>query len=169
LLRFKVSFRETRKRAFLKNLFYLLSCEIFYLDGLCLKTGGKVIFQAGQHKFESGEKIKTVFPTLPVMIDQPYSAAVTFLDDAKQPMVNYNYRLIAESGLEVSGITDEFGKTQPIQTDQREKVDLYIADLPNDHQENSGESPLLKKTYEELFYVEDPEDELDDIDLEIEE
>jgi hypothetical protein len=40
---------------------------------------------------------------------------------------------------------------------------LYIADLPNDHQENSGESPLLK-TYEELFYVEDPEDELDDID-----
>ena len=24
--------------------------------------------------------------------------------------------------------------------------------------------PLLKKTYEELFYVEDPEDELDDID-----
>ena len=32
-----------------------------------------------------------------------------------------------------------------------------------------GESPLLKKTYEELFYVEDPEDELDDIDLEIEE
>ena len=138
-------------------------------QGITIKTGGKVIFQAGQHKFESGEKIKTVFPTLPVMIDQPYSAAVTFLDDAKQPMVNYNYRLIAESGLEVSGITDEFGKTQPIQTDQREKVDLYIADLPNDHQENSGESPLLKKTYEELFYVEDPEDELDDIDLEIEE
>ena len=137
--------------------------------GITIKTGGKVIFQAGQHKFESGEKIKTVFPTLPVMIDQPYSAAVTFLDDAKQPMVNYNYRLIAESGLEVSGITDEFGKTQPIQTDQREKVDLYIADLPNDHQENSGESPLLKKTYEELFYVEDPEDDLDDIDLEIEE
>ena len=138
-------------------------------QGITIKTGGKVIFQAGQHKFESGEKIKTVFPTLPVMIDQPYSAAVTFLDDAKQPMVNYNYLLIAESGLEVSGITDEFGKTQPIQTDQREKVDLYIADLPNDHQENSGESPLLKKTYEELFYVEDPEDELDDIDLEIEE
>ena len=138
-------------------------------QGITIKTGGKVIFQAGQHKFESGEKIKTVFPTLPVMIDQPYSAAVTFLDDAKQPMVNYNYRLIAENGIEVSGITDEFGKTQPIQTDQREKVDLYIADLPNDHQENSGESPLLKKTYEELFYVEDPEDELDDIDLEIEE
>ena len=138
-------------------------------QGITIKTGGKVIFQAGQHKFESGEKIKTVFPTLPVMIDQPYSAAVTFLDDAKQPMVNYNYRLIAENGIEVSGITDEFGKTQPIQTDQREKVDLYIADLPNDHQENSGESPLLKKTYEELFYVEDPEDELDDVDLEIEE
>lgn len=138
-------------------------------QGITIKTGGKVIFQAGQHKFESGAKIKTVFPTFPVMIDQPYSAAVTFLDDAKQPMVNYNYRLIAESGLEVSGITDEFGKTQPIQTDQREKVDLYIADSPNDHQENSGESPLLKKTYEELFYVEDPEDQLDDIDLEIEE
>ena len=136
-------------------------------QGITIKTGGKVIFQAGQHKFESGAKIKTIFPTLPVIIDQPYSAAVTFLNDAKQPMANYNYRLVAENGIEVSGVTDELGKTQPIQTDQREKVDLYIADLPNDHQENLGESPLLKKTYEELFYVEDPEDELDDIDLEI--
>jgi uncharacterized protein (DUF2345 family) len=129
-----------------------------------VKMSREFVVRAGQHKFESGAKIQTVFPALPVMIDQSYSAAVTFLDDAKQPMANYNYRLIAENGLEVSGITDEFGKTQPIQTDQREKVDLYIADLPNNHQQNSGESPLLKKTYEALFYVEDPEDELDDID-----
>ena len=92
--------------------------------------GGKFLVRAGQHKFESGAKIKTVFPTLPVMIDQPYSAAVNFLDDAKQPMVNYNYRLIAENGLEVSGITDEFGKTQPIQTDQREKVDCILQVYP---------------------------------------
>lgn len=84
-------------------------------------------------------------------------------------MSNYNYRLIAESGLEVSGITDELGKTQPIETNQREKVDLFIADLPNDEQKSSGESPLLNKTYEELFYVEDSEDEFDDIDLETEE
>ena len=57
--------------------------------GITIKTGGKIVYQAGQHKFdkfESGTKIKTVFPSLPVMIDQPYSAAVTFLDDAKQPM-----------------------------------------------------------------------------------
>ena len=73
------------------------------------------------------------------------------MDDAKQPMVNYNYRLIAENGIEVSGITDEFGKTQPIQTDQREKVDLYIADLPNDHQENSGESPTKKRPMKNCF------------------
>lgn len=84
-------------------------------QGITIKTGGKVVFQAGQHKFESGAKIKTVLPTLPVMIDQPYSAAVTFLDDAKQPMVNYNYRLMAENGIEVVGVTDEFGKTQPLE------------------------------------------------------
>ena len=47
--------------------------------GITIKTGGKIVYQAGQHKFESGTKIKTVFPSLPVMIDQPYSAAVTFL------------------------------------------------------------------------------------------
>ena len=46
--------------------------------GITIKTGGKIVYQAGQHKFESGTKIKTVFPSLPVMIDQPYSAAVTF-------------------------------------------------------------------------------------------
>ena len=96
--------------------------------GITIKTGGKVIFQAGQHKFESGEKIKTVFPTLPVMIDQPYSAAVTFLDDAKQPMVNYNYRLIAESGLEVSGITDEFGKLNRFKLTNEKKL-IYILQI----------------------------------------
>lgn len=138
-------------------------------DGIKIITPAKFEAKAGQHKFIAGGKSNVILPSLPKIIEQPYSAAVTFLDDAKQPMVNYNYRLVSENGIEVSGITDEFGKTQPIQTDQREKVDLYIADLPNDHQENSGESPLLKKTYEELFYVEAPEDELDDIDLEIEE
>ena len=138
-------------------------------NGITFITPAKFEAKAGQHKFLGGAKLNAVLPLLPKIIEQPYSAAVTFLDEAKQPMVNYNYKLIAKNGLEVSGITDEFGKTQPIQTDQREKVDLYIADLPNDHQEDSGDSPLLKKTYEELFYVEDPEDELDDIDLEIEE
>ena len=133
-------------------------------SGVFATTGGLFESKAGQHKFISGSKIKTVLPSLPLIIDQPYSAAITFLNAAKQPMINYNYILIAENGLEVSGVTDELGKTQPIQTDQREKVDVYIADLPNDYQESSGESPLLKKTYEDLFYVEDPEDELDDID-----
>lgn len=133
-------------------------------NGITIITPAKFEVKAGQHKFIGGAKSNLVLPSLPKIIEQPYSAAVTFLDEAKQPMVNYNYRLVAEKGTIVEGVTDEFGQTQPIQTDQREKVDLYIADLPNDHQENSGESPLLKKTYEELFYVEDPEDELDDID-----
>ena len=92
------------------------------------KMGGKFVVRAGQHKFESGAKIKTVLPTLPVMIDQPYSAAVTFLDDAKQPMVNYNYRLIAENGLEVSGITDEFGKLNQFKPIS-EKKSIYILQI----------------------------------------
>lgn len=137
---------------------------IINANGITIITPAKFEAKAGQHKFLGGAKSNLILPSLPKIIEQPYSAAITFLDETKQPMINYNYRLVAENGLEVSGVTDEFGKTQPIETDQREKVDLFIADLPNDQQENSGESPLLNKTYEELFYVEDPEDELDDID-----
>ncbi len=138
-------------------------------NGITVITPGKFEAKAGQHLFKGGAKSNVNLPLLPKIIEQPYSAAITFLNEAKQPMSNYNYRLIAESGLEVSGITDELGKTQPIETNQREKVDLFIADLPNDEQKSSGESPLLNKTYEELFYVEDSEDEFDDIDLETEE
>ena len=51
-----------------------------------------------------------------------------------------------------------------------EKKWIYLLLIyPNDEQKSAGESPLLNKTYEELFYVEDSEDEFDDIDLEIEE
>lgn len=130
--------------------------------------GGKFEVRAGQHIFSAGQNIKTVFPTLPVMVDQPYSAAITFLNAAKQPMANYNYRLLSEKGVEVKGVTDELGKTQPIQTDQREKVNLFIADMPNTP-DVTEESPLLRKTYQELFYQDDEDDLLDDIDLEIEE
>ncbi|HGW3735735.1 hypothetical protein [Acinetobacter baumannii] len=83
-------------------------------------------------------------------------------------MANYNYKLVSENGIEVSGVTDEFGKTQPIQTEQREKVELFIADNPNT-KEVSSESGILTKTYQELFYQEDGEDLLDDIDAEFEE
>ena len=138
-------------------------------NGITFITPSKFEAKAGQHKFLGGTKSNVILPSLPKIIEQPYSAAITFLNDTKQPMVNYNYRLIAENGTEVSGVTDQFGKTQPIETNQREKVDLLIADLPNDEQKSSGKSPLLKESYEELFYTEDPEDQFDDIDLEIEE
>ena len=120
-------------------------------QGITIKTGGKVIFQAGQHKFESGEKIKTVFPTLPVMIDQPYSAAVTFLDDAKQPMVNYNYRLIAESGLEVSGITDEFGKRNRFKLTNEKKLIYILQIYPMIIKKIQGNLHCLKRLTKSCF------------------
>ncbi|WP_407537948.1 hypothetical protein [Acinetobacter baumannii] len=137
-------------------------------SGITIITPSKFKAKAGQHLFKSGANVSVEFPVLPTMIDQPYSAAITFLDEAKKPMANYNYKLVSENGIEVSGVTDEFGKTQPIQTEQREKVELFIADNPNT-KEVSSESGILTKTYQELFYQEDGEDLLDDIDAEFEE
>ncbi|MDC4318763.1 hypothetical protein NQ674_17045 [Acinetobacter baumannii] len=136
-------------------------------SGITIITPSKFEAKAGQHLFKSGANVSVEFPVLPTMIDQPYSAAITFLDEAKKPMANYNYKLVSENGIEVSGVTDEFGKTQPIQTEQREKVELFIADNPNT-KEVSSESGILTKTYQELFYQEDGEDLLDDIDAEFE-
>ncbi len=137
-------------------------------SGIFPTTGGKFEVKAGQHLFMGGAKVSPALPILPVMVDQPYSAAITFLNELKQPMVNYNYKLVAENGAVVTGVTDTYGKTLPIQTDVREKVDLFIADIPNSD-EASSESPLLKKSYQELFYKEDSEDVFDDVDAESEE
>jgi len=136
---------------------------IINANGITIITPAKFEVKAGQHKFLGGAKLNAVLPSLPTIIQQPYSAAITFLDDGKQPMVNYNYKLTSENGVEVKGVTNEFGKTQPIQTDNREKIDLFIADIPNTP-EDSAESPLLKMSYQELFHTYDPEDFSDDID-----
>lgn len=125
--------------------------------------GGKFIVKAGQHIFDVGENVSVKLPSLPLIPNQLYSAAFTFSDDAKQPMANYNYILVSETGEVVEGVTDELGKTQPIQSDDRAKVDTYIADAPNT-EEQSAEMPLLELSYEELFGTDDPDDELDDID-----
>lgn len=128
--------------------------------------GGKFIVKAKQHIFESGQNVSLKIPTLPVLVKQPYSAAFIFLDAAKQPMVNYKYKLVSETGEIVEGITDEFGKTQAIQTLNRAEVSTYIADLPV-VEEIDTTMPLLNTTYEDLFHTDDPNDQLDDVDFDI--
>ena len=36
-------------------------------QGITISTGGKIVYQAGQHKFEGGRRVKAEIPPLPIV------------------------------------------------------------------------------------------------------
>ena len=98
-------------------------------QGITISTGGKILYQAGQHKFESGQQVKAEIPSLPIVneiktftnewdcYDLFYEANFS---EVKYKLVNnknYTY---------VSGELDEHGRTQRMTTSNNENHDLLI-------------------------------------------
>ena len=50
-------------------------------DGITISTGGKIVYQAGQHKFEGGQKVVSPKISLP-MSETPYSNKIDYTRDS---------------------------------------------------------------------------------------
>ena len=50
-------------------------------DGITISTGGKIVYQAGQHKFEGGQKVVSPKISLP-MSETPYSNKIDYTWDS---------------------------------------------------------------------------------------
>ena len=77
-------------------------------QGITISTGGKIVYQAGQHKFESGQKVSTNLPTLPVA-GQPYVLQYLVKDKENVPLTKTPYFMIDEDGNLQKGITNDQG------------------------------------------------------------
>ena len=60
--------------------------------------GGKFVVRAGQHKFESGEKVVSHFPILPTVDKGLFNVSVQLTDRENIPYKNKAYFAITESG-----------------------------------------------------------------------
>ena len=98
-------------------------------QGITISTSGKILYQAGQHKFEGGQQVKAEIPPLPIVNDiKTFTNKWDFYDLFYQSdFSNVKYKLINNKNhTYVSGGLDEHGRTQRMTTSNNENHDLLI-------------------------------------------
>lgn len=98
-------------------------------QGITISTGGKILYQAGQHKFEGGQRVKAEISPLPIVNDiKTFTNKWDFYDLFYQTdFANVKYKLINNKNhTYVSGGLDEHGRTQRMTTSNNESHDLLI-------------------------------------------
>ena len=98
-------------------------------EGITISTGGKILYQAQQHKFEGGQRIKAEIPSLPIVNEiKTFTNKWDFYDlFYETDFSNVKYKLINnKKNTYVSGGLDEHGRTQRINTSNNEDYDILI-------------------------------------------
>lgn len=94
-------------------------------QGITVTTNGKVVFKAGQHVFEGGEKASVAIPLLPKL--GPYNLTYLVKDKDTQELLPFTkYVLTNELGHSFYGETDENGLTKTIYSDKEERYSLHV-------------------------------------------
>ena len=97
-------------------------------QGVTISTGGKVIFKASQHNFESGESVPTPKVSLPVVGDSNHYTLRYLLQDAdKHIYANEKYIAFMPNGEVIEGYTDSKGYTEVFNSVQSEKIQIHLA------------------------------------------
>ena len=85
-------------------------------QGITISTNGKIIFQAGQHKFEGGQKVNVQLPPMPDA-QNPYVLQYLVKNKENIAVSNKPYILMDEDGNIQRGLTSDDGfiklKTTP--------------------------------------------------------
>lgn len=95
-------------------------------DGITISTGGKILYQAGQHKFEGGNKVNFTLPELP-NIQYAYSNKVDVFNLFKDSeLTNVRYSVLHKNGLVKKGVLDQYGRTDRLRSHEQEQVKALI-------------------------------------------
>ena len=96
-------------------------------QGITISTGGKILYQAGQHKFEGGTRVKSKIPSLPIINEiKTFTNKWDFYDlFYETDFSKVKYKLINNKNhTYISGGLDEHGRTQRINTSNNEDHDI---------------------------------------------
>lgn len=94
-------------------------------EGITISTNGKILYQAGQHKFEGGQKVSSVIPLIPKL--GLYNLIYEVRDKDTQELLPFTkYVLTNELGHSHYGETDENGLTKAIYSDKEESYSLHV-------------------------------------------
>ena len=108
-------------------------------DGITFITPAKFEAKAGQHKFESGQKVSTEVPALP-MVNQPYILQYLVKNKDNIPLANKPYFIIDQMGNLQKGVTNSEGLMKLNTTPSAQKIIAHVmASEIEEAQEAGGE------------------------------
>ncbi len=95
-------------------------------QGITIITNGKIVFKAGQHIFESGEKvdiIRTVLPDIRIKTEHRNFQAINSENNKILKDIPYSI-LNKRTGLKVYGVTDDEGMTETIKSAEKDELEV---------------------------------------------
>lgn len=98
-------------------------------QGITISTGGQILYQAGQHVFKEGAKVRSEIPTLPLVNPiNPFTNKWDFYDlFYETDFSNVKYKLLNnKNNTYILGTLDEHGRTQRINTYNNQDYDILI-------------------------------------------
>ena len=95
--------------------------------GIEAGTPGEYNDKAGYYGRKPKAKLTPELMAFPVIKSEDFNQSFILLDEnSGQPLINWPYELELESGLKMSGITDENGNTELISSDKEEVVNISV-------------------------------------------
>lgn len=94
-------------------------------DGITISTGGKIVYKAGQHKFEGGQAIASKALILPLFKEYDNSQKFKIVDENEKPIHDVVYLIIDHNNQAHMGNTDEEGHTKRVFTPEPSKLKLF--------------------------------------------
>ncbi|HFX4728250.1 TPA: type VI secretion system Vgr family protein [Escherichia coli] len=95
--------------------------------GIEAGTPGEYNVKAGYYGRKPKAKLTPELMAFPVIKSEYFNQSFILLDEnTGQPLINWPYELELESGLKMSGITDENGNTELISSDKEEVVNISV-------------------------------------------
>ncbi len=95
--------------------------------GIEAGTPGEYNVKAGYYGRKPKAKLTPELMAVPVIKSEDFNQSFILLDEnTGQPLINWPYELELESGLKMSGITDENGNTELISSDKEEVVNISV-------------------------------------------
>ncbi|WP_096960247.1 type VI secretion system Vgr family protein [Escherichia coli] len=95
--------------------------------GIEAGTPGEYNVKAGYYGCKPKAKLTPELMAFPVIKSEDFNQSFILLDEnTGQPLINWPYELELESGLKMSGITDENGNTELISSDKEEVVNISV-------------------------------------------
>lgn len=95
--------------------------------GIEAGTPGEYNVKVGYYGRKPKAKLTPELMAFPVIKSEDFNQSFILLDEnTGQPLINWPYELELESGLKMSGITDENGNTELISSDKEEVVNISV-------------------------------------------